>query len=64
MARLLAKGSIVTMDLHYLLVAEARQADVTRHLQHRTLAATLRACRRRLLGLLPVGAPCEPRAAC
>lgn len=52
------------MDLHYLLVAEARQADVTRHLQHRTLAAALHACRRRILGLLPVGAPCEPRAAC
>lgn len=52
------------MDLHFLMVAEARQADVTRHLQLRTLAAALNGCRRRILGVLPIGASCEPRAAC
>ncbi|HEU5325236.1 MAG TPA: hypothetical protein VFV59_05075 [Candidatus Limnocylindria bacterium] len=50
------------MDLHFQMLAEARQAEITRDLRRRTLVATLRACRRRLLGIFPVGAPCPPAA--
>lgn len=52
------------MDLHFQMLAEARDAELTRNLRRRTLAATLYSCRRRILGILPIGSVREPCAAC
>jgi len=42
------------------LLASAREADLERAASARRLKSLLDTCRRRLLGVLPIGPPCEP----
>ena len=46
------------------LLASEREADLRRESHDRRMRGLVGACRRRLLGILPIGQTCSPRAAC
>jgi hypothetical protein len=48
------------MNLTTELLASAHEADVERIARSRRLQSLVETCRRRLLGVLPIGPACEP----
>jgi len=48
------------MDLTTELLASAHEADIQRAARARRLQSLFATCRRRLLGILPIGHACEP----
>lgn len=52
------------MDTRYELMASAHEADLRREARGRRLASAVAVCRRRILGILPVGKPCEAPPTC
>ncbi|MGH2444461.1 MAG: hypothetical protein ACRDGD_00250 [Candidatus Limnocylindria bacterium] len=52
------------MTLHFELLATAREADVKRQARADRLRDVALACRRLVLGVLPIGQACEPCTTC
>ena len=46
------------------LLASEREADLRRESHDRRLRGLVSACRRRVLGILPIGQTCTTQAAC
>jgi hypothetical protein len=49
------------MSLMIELLASEHEADLHRDTENRRLKSLVTECRRRLLGVLPIGQPCERR---
>ena len=52
------------MHLMTELLVAAHEADIERDVRARRLRSHLATCRRRLLGVVPIGPACDPRASC
>lgn len=52
------------MSLMIELLASTHEADLLRASRERRLRRIVTACRRRILGVLPIGPTCEPRTTC
>ena len=55
-------GTLSGMDMRFKLLAEARDADIERHVATNRTASLAATCRRWLLGVIPVERPCGPTA--
>ncbi|MEO6294566.1 MAG: hypothetical protein ABIP01_04200 [Candidatus Limnocylindria bacterium] len=52
------------MNLMIELLASAHHADLLRETHNRRLKSLVTRCRRRILGVLPIGAACEAQPSC